>query len=930
MPPRNGHDRTLYLIDAMALAYRSYYVFISRPLINSKGFNTSASFGFTNSLLKLVEEHQMDHVAVVFEGEGVNFRNEIYPDYKANREEQPEEITGNLPFIRRIVEAFDIPVLEAPGVEADDVIGTLAARAAGEDAEVVIVSPDKDFKQLLGPRVSIFKPARQGESFDPITDASFREETGLDPLKFIDMLALMGDSSDNIPGVPGIGPKTAVKLLQKYESVENLIDHADELTGKRAREGMQNHAEDARMSKKLVRIRTDCDVGVDWHQLRRQKPHREKLEGLFRELEFNSLLRRVQDDGVFFSFDGQEGGKTAAQKIIDPLKAVDFGAFEETCAYDSEQAEYVIIRNRFELDQLAESLAQKDRFALDTETTSTDAMMASLVGASFSWERGKGFYVPSPLPDGTSEQEIITLLRPALTSDAEKIGHNIKYDMTVLAQHGVEVGGPIFDTMVAHYLLSPDAGHSLDDVALDCFNYRMKPIEDLIGKGLDQLTMRDVLIEEAGPYACEDADIAFCIADGLKRALEVVELDKIAYEMEFPLVRVLTDMERRGIRVDEDMLGELGAMLDKELEVLQRDILVLAGESFNINSTQQLGEILFEKLGLPVKTKTSTGKPSTKESVLKDLAVEHPMPGMILDYRELAKLQSTYVSALVALVHPVTGRIHTSFNQTVAATGRLSSSDPNLQNIPVRTETGREIRKAFVPKVGWMLMSADYVQIELRILAAMSGDENMKEAFARGEDIHTDAAARIYGIKPGAVTREQRRKAKEVNYGIPYGISPWGLSRRLRLPMGEAKKLIDTYNRSYPAVARYLNAQVETARRMGYAETLLGRRRYLPDLRSKNARSRGFAERAAVNMPIQGTQADMIKIAMVRLRERLLDEKFESRMLLQVHDELVLEAPEGELDAVRELVREEMAGALDLDVPIAVDIGVGGNWLAAH
>jgi len=917
----NGDGNTLYLIDAMALAYRAHFIFISRPLVNSKGQNTSASYGFTNSLLKLINDQEIDHIAVVFDavGAGGTFREDIYEDYKAHRDPPPDELLENLPFIKQIVQAMDIPVVEMEGVEADDVIGTLARNAEADGAEVVIVSPDKDFKQLLTERVRIYKPARGDQDFEIITDDDFREETGLDPAQFVDMLALWGDSSDNVPGVPNIGEKTSMKYLKQYHDVEGCIEHAEEIGGKRG-QNLVDHADDARMSKELVRIKTDLDVALDWHTLLAAEPDMDEIKVLFSDLEFESLLDR-------FDVDPEEVDETAEGENLE----FDFGPYEEVKTIDLDEVDYSFLQHRDELEAFAETLKAKDRYAFDTETTSTDPHYASLVGMSFAWEPGTAVYVPTPMPDGTSTEEVLELLGPILERETTKIAHNMKYDMLVMRRHGVEVGGPVVDTMVGHYLFAPEENHNLNDVARSVLNYKMVPISDLIGEGANERSMRDVDVKDAAPYACEDADITLQLAEALEEKLQEVDLDDVAHDIEYPLVAVLADMEHLGIRVDTDVLDRISARLAGELDELEERIFELAGEEFNINSPQQLGEILFEKMGMPVLSKTSTGNPSTKESVLQELATDHEIPGLVLDWRKTYKLKSTYLDSLGELVHPETGRIHTSFNQTRTATGRLSSSDPNLQNIPVRTAVGREIREAFIPKNGWNLLAADYAQIELRILASMSGDEAMRETFRTNGDIHTDAAARVYGIDPEDVTRDQRRKAKEVNYGIPYGVSPWGLAQRLRVPVDEAQDLISQYQKSYSGVSTLLNRLVEQAREKGYAETLLGRRRYIPEIDSSNSNRRSWAERVAVNMPIQGTQADMIKIAMNRVHERLEEEGLEARMLLQVHDELVFEMPPEEEDSLRALVEEEMRDALPLDdVPVVVDIDSGENWLAAH
>ena len=919
--------RRLYLLDAMALAYRSHFIFISRPLVNSKGENTSAAYGFTTALLKLIEDHEIKHLAVVFDAltGPPTYRDELYTHYKANRPPMPDDLKMNLPWIKDIVAALDVPCLEVPGVEADDVIGTLARRVEEEGHEAVIVSPDKDFRQLLSPKVSIFRPAHRGEAFDMATDETFRQEYGLEPSQFIDVLALMGDSSDNVPGVPGIGEKTAIKLLQEYESVENLLAHAADIKGKKAREGLLEHADDARMSKKLVTILTDVDVDMDWKSFEWGTHDLDKVRDAFEKLEFRSLIGRLVNRR------SAAPAQSDLFSVEDPSLSFDFGPYEEVTQLDKQEVDYHIVRTAGELPELARTLAAQPRFALDTETTSTDPMLASLVGLSFSWQEAQAVYVPTPLPDGTQTEEVLAALAPAFASDALKVGQNLKYDLLVLDRHGAAVAGPLFDTLVAHYLIAPEEEHNLDAIARKYLSYRMVPITALIGTGRTQKSMRDVPIDEAGPYACEDADITLRLYALLREKLEEQKLLEIAETMEFPLVRVLEKMEKAGIRVDAAMLADISRTLATELKKLEKQIYEGAGQSFNIGSTAQLGEILFEKLGLPVRSKTSTGKPSTKENVLFELSTEHPLPGLILDWRKLSKIKSTYVDSLGELRHPETGRVHTSFNQTIAATGRLSSSNPNLQNIPVRTEVGREVRKAFVAREGWLLLSADYVQIELRILAAMSGDAALKEAFQSGEDIHTAAAARVFGVPPDNVTRDQRRKAKEVNYGIPYGVSGWGLAQRLRSSVTEAQALIDQYAKSYPGVMRYLALEVERAREQGYIETLLGRRRYVPGIHSSNRNERAFAERVAVNMPIQGTQADMIKRAMVSIDRRLQEEGLRAQMLLQVHDELVFEVPPEEVEALTRLVREEMQQALPLDgVPIEVDVDTGTNWLDAH
>ena len=906
--------RVLYLLDAMALAYRSHFVFIRSPLVNSKGQNTSASYGFTTALMKLIEDHGMTDMAVVFDTVGPEgtFRSELFDEYKAQRSPIPEDLAKNLPWIKRIVRAMDVPVIEISGVEADDVIGTLACQAAGEDADVVIVSPDKDFQQLLNDRISIFRPAHRGGAFAPLTEDAFREKYGLDPRKFIDLLALMGDTSDNVPGVPGIGEKTAIRLIRKYGSVEAVLEHADRITGKRAREGLLAHRGDAILSKKLVTIKTDVEVELDWDYFRRAHPDRAELLSLFEELEFRSLFDRMQAGEFEYLF----GLPDEMATQLSPA--------------GGESVDYRLVREKPELLELAEDLRTSERFAFDTETTSTNPMWASLVGISCCLTAGEAWYVPTPMLDGTTTEEVLNVLKPAFVGPALKIGQNVKYDVIVLQRHGLRVEGPFFDTMVAHYLIRPEEPHGLDTLAFKFFGYRTMPISQLIGTGKDQRSMRDVPVEEVSPYACEDADMALRLADCLAPMLRHDGLQRIAEEIEFPLIRVLVDMEMTGIRVDPNLLAEISKEIGQQIDLLERKIHEEAGRPFNIASTRQLGGILFGELGLRVVSRTSTGLPSTKEDVLSMLALEHRLPGLVLDWRKLTKLKSTYVDSLGKLIHPETGRVHTNYNQTVAATGRLSSADPNLQNIPIRTEKGREVRRAFVGSEGWKLLSADYVQIELRILASISGDAVLSEAFRKGEDVHRATAAQIYGVPPEEVDADQRRKAKEVNYGIPYGISAWGLSRRLRCSMDEAQGLIDNYLRSYPGVDAYLDRVVQEAHEREYVRTILGRRRFVSNINSGDRTQRMFSERVAKNMPIQGSQADMIKIAMVHVAARLKREGMRARMLLQVHDELVLEVPPDETEAVCEIVRTEMETALELDVPVEVHVNLGDNWLDAH
>jgi DNA polymerase-1 len=982
---------TLFLADALALAYRAYFSMRNSLLTTPDGLtDTRALYGFATAILKLLEDHQPEHIAVVFDAMtgGPNFRQEAYADYKGHRPPMPDGIKGALPYMKRLVEALDIPVLEVEAVEADDVIGTLARRAQAEDVDVVIFSPDKDFRQLLADRepgeaggpgrgaVHMLRPPYQGEAFDRETPATFRERySGLAPEQFVDVLALMGDAADNVPGVPGIGEKTAVGLICDYGSVENLLEHAAEVKGKKAREGLTDHADSARLSKALVCIETAVPLDLDWHTLRRTEPDLDAVNALFDEVGFGGRLRdRVRD----YAQGRARRTRFTTLPDDDPSLAFDFGPYEPVTAMAEGGADYQTVYGRDELP-LATAVGEgADVLSFDTETTSVESMEAELVGIALSREEGSAVYLPTPLPDGTPEKTAVEAVRAMLEDEALlKVGHNVKYDLVVMARHGVRVRGPLFDTMVAHYLLNPEASHKLDDVSSYHLNYRPQPITDLIGTGKNARSMRDVPVEDVGPYACEDADVALRLVPVLREKLRVMDAApdgtgggrvlEIAETMEFPLVPVLADMEMAGVKIDEKVLADIRVGLDKTLGELQTQIVEMAGRPFLIGSTQQLAEVLFNPpptdeareaarvwaeemaspasgktkkqlkeeaptfgLGLKPLSKTSTGRPSTDENALTDLAREHALPALVLDWRKVSKLKSTYVDRLPELINPQTGRVHTDFNQTVTATGRLSSSSPNLQNIPIRTDVGREIRRAFVAEPGCVILSADYAQIELRILAHLSGDAGLVEAFRSGQDIHTATAARVFDVPYDEVTRPQRDRVKQVNYGIPYGISAFGLANRLRISNADAQELIDHYRAAYPDVIGFLDGVMMDARRTHYVETILGRRRYVPQITSRNPNDRAYAERIAVNMPIQGTQADMIKLAMIAIHGRLAAEGLQARMILQVHDELVLEVPEAEVEAVTALVTEEMERALPLDVPVLVEVGVASNWLDAH
>lgn len=911
MAQSDGSNREkLYLLDAMALAYRAHFALISRPLVTSDGLDTSAIFGFTQSLLKLLDEHP-DHIAVVFDPpDGKSFRDELFEEYKSNRPPMPEPLREALPHIKELVAAFDIPVVEVEGMEADDVIGTLARQAESEDVDVIIVSPDKDFRQLLTDHVSIMRPAYRGEEFERNTEAAFREKYGVDPIRFIDILALLGDTSDNVPGVAGIGDKTAPKLIQEYGTIEELLEHADEITSKRVREALKTYRDEALLSKKLVTIVTDLDLDLDWHQLRASRPHMDRVARLFDRFEFRTLMKRVLD----------RWGGEPEEALHAEQGMLDFGpeASDEPAADDEG---FEILASADELQNLVERLASHSTVDLQVDADITDAMRAEVRGIAFAWDDGAS-YVPFPLSDGTSGDEILDVLAPLL-GDGEKVkrGYDLKIQRIALKRAGVDLAEPYEDVLIAHYLLAPDEPHDLDRLVLREFGSRI-PDGDRI--------RREENPGKRAAFIAAQAVAARKLWAVFNERLQQDRRAEIAEKIEYPLIAVLADMEMTGVRVDIPALRDISGQLAAEIGALEEQILHLAGEEFNIGSPKQLGDILFKKLKLTPLRKTSTGQASTNERVLMQLSAEHPLPGLVLDWRRMTKLKNTYVDTLGEYVHPDTGRIHGSFNQAVAATGRLSSANPNLQNIPVRSGTGREIRRAFVPEEGMKFLAADYVQIELRILASMSEDPGLIAAFEASEDIHRATAARMYNIALDDVTRDMRRKAKEVNFGIPYGISAYELSQRLRISRDEAKDLIDQYHRSYPNVSRLISHLVNQARQNGFVETILGRRRYVPDVQSRRYNERAAAERIAVNMPIQGTQADMIKTAMVRIHADLKKRRLASRMILQVHDELVFEAPPDEIDDLRAFVVKEMVEALPLKVPIEVDVGIGDNWLDAH
>ena len=918
----------LFLFDAYALIYRAYYAFIKNPRINTKGMNTSAVLGFCNTLHEVLAKEKPTYLGVAFDPHGPTFRSEAYAQYKAQREETPEDIRRSVPVIKEILGAMRIPVLEAEGFEADDVIGTLAKKADSEGIRTYMLTPDKDYGQLVGGNVVMYRP-RHGGGYETLDEAGVCQKYGITgTAQVIDLLGLMGDAADNIPGCPGVGEKTAVKLLQQFGSVDALLERTGELKGA-LKKKVEENAEQIRFSKFLATIRTDVPVELDLEKLRVTEPDTAELRRLFTELEFKTLLDKFLNN--------RENIKNNANGQLDLFSEIttDGQVGEEKSALrtltDTPHT-YKLVDTEEDMLKLRDFFMTKSFLSLDTETTSTNTIDAELVGLSFSVSENEAFYVPVPA-DRQQVQNIVNIFKPVYEQPSIlKIGQNIKYDMEVLANYGVELAGEMFDTMLAHYLLQPEQRHNMDDMAETYLGYRTIHIDELIGpKGKGQKSMRDLPPAEVYEYAAEDADVTLKLKNLLEPKLHEAGAWQLFSEVEMPLVRVLASMERNGVRLDTDSLKETSQILTARMNDIEKEIYQLAGEEFNIASPRQVGEILFGKMKIVEKPKkTKTGQYVTSEEVLQQLRGKSEIVGKILEHRGLKKLLGTYVDALPKLVNPRTGHIHTSFNQTVTATGRLSSSDPNLQNIPVRGEDGKEIRKAFIPEEGCLFFSADYSQIELRVMAHLSGDENMQEAFREGYDIHAATAAKIYHETMDSVTRDQRTRAKRANFGIIYGITVFGLAERLDISRKEAAELIDGYFATFPKVAEYMEQAKETAREKGYAETLMHRRRYLPDITSHNATVRGFAERNAINAPIQGTAADIIKIAMVRIYDRFKRENIRSKMLLQVHDELNFSVYPDEKERVERIVLEEMQNAYPLDVPLVADCGWGANWLEAH
>ena len=917
----------LFLLDAYALIYRAYYAFIKNPRINSKGMNTSAVMGFVNTLNEILTKEHPTHIGVAFD-HGKTFRDEAFPAYKAQREETPEDIRASVPVIKDIITAMNIPVLQADGFEADDVIGTLATKAGAAGIETYMLTPDKDYGQLVRDNVFIFRP-RHGGGYETMGPKEVNEKYGLSsPEQVIDLLALMGDSADNFPGCPGVGPKTAAKLIGEFGSIDAMLANSSKIKGK-LREKVEGAVEDIRMSKFLATIRTDVPVELNLEALKLKEPDTKRLTEIFTELEFKSLLDK-------FVKKPQQPQKTVnAQLDLFAENPTNHSVDAEFSKYESLKTtphEYQLIETEEDARKLFDLFVTKQILSLDTETTSTNPVDAELVGLSFSVEEGKAFYVAIPAERKKAER-IVNIFKPLYEStEILKIGQNIKYDMEVLMNYGVRLSAPMFDTMIAHYLIQPEQKHNMDILAETLLNYQTVHIDELIGpKGKGQKSMRDLSPASVCDYAAEDADVTLRLYNVLKPRLKEAGVEQLFYNIEMPLVPVLAEMETTGVRLDTEALAETSKVLTERMKQIERNIYELAGHEFNIASPKQVGEVLFGEMKIVEKPKkTKTGQYVTSEEVLQQLRSKAPIVADILEHRGLKKLLGTYVDALPKLINPRTGHIHTSFNQAVTATGRLSSSDPNLQNIPVRGEDGKEIRKCFIPEPGELFFSADYSQIELRVMAHLSGDKNMIEAFREGYDIHAATAARIYKEKIEDVSRDQRTKAKRANFGIIYGITVFGLAERLEISRDEAKQLIDGYFETFPEVHAYMEKAKELAREHGYAETFFHRRRYLPDITSHNATVRNFAERNAINAPIQGSAADIIKIAMVKIYDRFRKEGIRSKMILQVHDELNFSVVPEEKEKVERIVLEEMQNAYPLQVPLVADSGWGKNWLEAH
>ena len=950
-------QKRLYLLDAYALIFRGYFAFIKNPRINSKGMDTSAIMGFMNALMDVIKREKPDHLAVAFDKGGSDYRYEMYQEYKAHRDETPEAIKIAVPYIQELLRAMHIPIIEKAGFEADDLIGTLAKQAEKEGFKVFMVTPDKDFAQLVSENIFMYKPARMGNDIEIWGIPEVLEKFEItNPLQVIDFLGMMGDAADNIPGLPGVGEKTAKKFLAEYGSMENLLANTHQLKGA-IKDKIQANAELGLLSKKLATILLDCPVTFDANDFELSKPDVEKTDALFQELEFRQMKAQfdkyfgtgkeydeIDTNGNGTSSDTPQPVKKAPAKKSNEDQFDLFGFSDEEsgeiktnshyATLENTEHFYQIIQGDLPVKLLLQNLMNQTSVCFDTETTGIDALNAELVGMSFSFEKGKAFYVPFP-ESQEQAQILVDKFKPFFESEIiEKIGQNIKYDLKILSSYGVQIKGKLFDTMIAHYLINPDMRHNMDVLSETYLKYSPKSIEDLIGKkGKNQKSMRDVSLEEIKEYAAEDADVTYQLKQNFSPILDKAETKKLFDEIEIPLIPVLAAMELEGINLDVPFLKEMSLEMAKESSALEQKIYETAGEKFNLASPKQLGDVLFDKMkiGGAKQKKTKTGQYATGEEILSYLANDNPIVKDILDWRQMVKLQSTYIDALPSQVDKKTGRVHTDYMQTVAATGRLSSNNPNLQNIPIRTERGRLIRKAFIARdENYTLLSADYSQIELRIIAALSGEENMIKAFQNNEDIHRSTAAKVFNVPLEEVTKEQRSNAKTVNFGIIYGVSAFGLSNQTSLSRKESAELIDAYYATYPKLKSYMSNQVDFARENGYVQTVLGRRRYLKDINSANMMVKSGAERNAVNAPIQGSAADIIKIAMINIYKKLTSENWKSKMLLQVHDELVFDVHNSELEDIKPIIKHEMENAFLMNVPLEVEIGVGKNWLEAH
>jgi len=925
-------QKKIFLLDAMALIYRAFFALNKNPRFNSKGLNTSAMMGFANTLYDLIKNEKPTHIGVAFDTQAPTVRHIDFIDYKANRQEMPEDLSKSIPYIMKLIEAFNIPILFSEGYEADDVIGTLAKKAEQNGFQTYMVTPDKDFGQLVSENIFIYKPGRMGEKAVVMGIPEVCEKFGIKrPDQVIDMLGLWGDASDNIPGIPGVGEVTAKKLLAEFDNIDNLITNADKIANIKLRDKVITYADQAKASRDLATIILDVPVEFHEENLRLSTPDKKALKEIFDELEFRAFAKRVFTD---LSLETQ---KTNTQPDLfsnfDDFNTIEDEEVEDKKTIKNTPHQYHLITNKSDINTLIEKLLQQKSICFDTETTGLDANNAELVGISFSYKAGEAYFIP--IPEVYSEaMEIVSLFKPIFENEKiEKIGQNMKYDIAILKWYDIEVKGKLFDTMIAHYLMEPDMRHNMDLLAETYLNYSPVSIETLIGKkGKNQLSMRNVDLETIKEYAAEDADITFQLKQLFEPQLSKDNLKTLFENVEIPLIPVLADMESEGVKVDINVLNLYSAELQAEIIEVEKEIFDLAGETFNISSPLQLGKILFDKLKIVENAKqTKTKQYSTGEEILQKLVNKHPIIEKILDYRSLTKLKSTYVDSLPELTNPRTGRIHTSYNQAVAATGRLSSNNPNLQNIPIRTERGREIRKAFVPRnEDFVLLSADYSQIELRIIASISEDKGMIYAFNNGLDIHTATAAKVYNVEIQDVTSEMRRNAKTVNFGIVYGISAFGLSERLNIPRKEAALIIEQYFAKYPKIKDYMDKSIAFAKENGYVETLLGRRRYLRDINSSNFTVRGFAERNAINAPIQGSSADMIKIAMIRIHNEMIKQNLQSKMIMQVHDELVFDVHKSEIEIIKSIIYNGMRDALPLKVAVEIEMNSGNNWLETH